>query len=176
MSKIEINQAAEIVKRHKVEPDKLRAIVEDMNILAEAKAAQEDDKEPTVKKQFVVLVSDPEGRFPKYDFAAWVLQIPENESVATTQERIFRAAYDFNATKKGRLLPVKSVGEAIECVPAKHFKEVDVWVKTKSPVLVLTTDNDIPKDSDRSTSFASRLESNLRAQGHDVSVTISTPN
>ena len=144
-SKIEINQAAEIVKRHKVEPDKLRAIVEDMNMLAEAAARSDDEKDPAVKKQFVVLVSDPEDRFPKYDFAAWVLQIPENESVVTTQERIFRAAYDFNATKKGRLLPVKSVGEAIECVPAKHFKDAEVWVKTKSPVLVLKTDNHIPK-------------------------------
>lgn len=175
MPTIDINQAAEIIKRHEVEAAKLRAIIEDMCVLAEAKAAQEDEKEPAVKKQFAVLVSDPEDRFPKHDFAAWVLQIPENESVATTQERIFRAAYDFNATKKGRLLPVKSVGEALECVPAKHFKECDVWVKTKTPVLVLTTDNVIPKDTDHASSFTSRLESSIRAKGHDVTVSIVSP-
>jgi hypothetical protein len=38
------------------------------------------------------------------------------------------------------------VGEALEGVPAKDFKEVGVWVKTKTPVLVLSTNNLIPKD------------------------------
>ena len=71
---------------------------------------------------------------------------PENESAATTPDRIFRSSYDFNTTQKGRLLPVKTVGEAIENVPTKFFKETDVWVKTKTPVLVLKTDNEIPKE------------------------------
>ena len=144
MPKIEINQVAEILKRNKADPSLLRAVVEEMNLLA--RAAQEDEKPPAVKKQFVILVSDPDGHFPKHDFAGWVLQIPDTESPVTTVERVVRASYEFNATKKGRLLPVKTVGEAIENVPAKHFKETEVWVKTKTPVLVLTTDNLIPKD------------------------------
>ena len=144
MPKIEINQVAEILKRNKADPSLLRAVVEEMNLLA--RAAQEDEKPPAVKKQFVILVSDPDGHFPKHDFAGWVLQIPDTESPVTTVERVVRASYEFNATKKGRLLPVKTVGEAIENVPAKHFKEAEVWVKTKTPVLVLTTDNLIPKD------------------------------
>lgn len=144
MPKIEINQVAEILKRNKVDPALLRQVVQEMNTLAQAGA--EEEKPPAVKKQFVIIVSDPEGRFPKYDFAGWVVQIPEEESPATALERIFRATYDFNATKKGRLLPPKTVGEALENVPAKNFKEVEVWVKTKTPVLVLSTDNEIPKD------------------------------
>ena len=116
-----------------------------MNLAAQPEGP-EGDKPPAVKKQFVVLVSDPDGKMPKHDFVAWVLQIPENESVATTQDRIFRSSYDYNTTKKGQLLPVKTVGEAIENVPAKFFKEADVWVKTKTPVLVLKSDNQIPKE------------------------------
>lgn len=76
-----------------------------------------------------------------------MLQIPDNESPVTTLERIFRGAYDFNASKKGRLYPAKTVGEAIENVPAKFFKEAEVWVKNKTPVLVLKTDNIILKDA-----------------------------
>jgi hypothetical protein len=144
MPKIEINQVAEILKRNKVDPAILRQVVAEMNTLAQA--AAEEDKIPAVKKQFVILVSDPEGRFPKSDFAGWVLQIPEEESPVTTQDRIFRAAYEYNASKKGRLLAAKTVGDAIENVPAKHFKDAEVWVKTKTPVLVLTTNNEIPKD------------------------------
>ena len=144
MPKIEINQVAEILKRNKADPSLLRAVVEEMNLLA--RAAAEDEKPPAVKKQFVILISDPDGQFPKRDFAGWVLQIPDSESPVTTNERIFRAVYEFNASRKGRLLPAKTVGEALESVPAKHFKEAEVWVKTKNPVLVLTTDNLIPKD------------------------------
>jgi len=105
----------------------------------------EEEKPPAVKKQFVVLVSDPDGRMPKQDLVAWILQIPETESPVTTQDRVFRGAYDYNASRKGRLYPAKTVGEALENIPAKHFKDAELWVKTKTPVLVLKTDNEIPK-------------------------------
>lgn len=144
MPKIDVSKVAEIIKKNQVEPAVLRRIIEEMNLAVQPEDGEE--KPPAVKKQFVIVVSDPEGKLPKTDFVGWVLQIPEEESVATTPDRVFRAAYDFNASKKGRLLPVKTVGEAIENVPAKHFKDADVWVKTKTPVLVLRTDNEIPKE------------------------------
>lgn len=142
MPKIDVNKVAEILKKNQVDPKILRQIVEEMNILTQAEG--DDEKPPAVKKQFAILISDPNDRLPKTDFVGWVLQIPEDESVVTTQDRIFRATYEFNATKKGRLMPPKTVGEALENVPAKHFKEVGVWVKTKIPVLMLKTDNEIP--------------------------------
>lgn len=143
MPKIDVSLVAEILKKNEISPAVLRRIIEEINLAVQPDTAE--DKPPPVKKQFVVLVSDPDGKLPKHDFVGWVLQIPENESVATTQDRIFRSAYDFNASKRGRMLPVKTVGEAIESVPAKIFKEADLWVKTKTPVLVLKTDNEIPR-------------------------------
>jgi len=145
MAKIEVNTVAEILKRNQVDPALLRRVVEEMNLAVQPEGGEEE-KPPPVKKQWVIVVSDPEGKLPKNDFVGWVVQIPENESVVTTLERVHRASYDFNASKKGRLLPVKTVGEALENVPAKYFKEADVFVKTKVPVLMLRTDNEIPKD------------------------------
>jgi hypothetical protein len=145
MPKIEVNKVAEILKKNEISPAVLRRVLEELNVAAQPDP-KDEEKPPAVKKQFVIVVSDPEGRLPKNDFVGWVLQIPENESVATTLDRVFRSSYDFNTTKKGRLLPVKTVGEALENVPAKHFKEADVWVKTKTPVLVVRTDNEIPKE------------------------------
>lgn len=145
MPKIDVSKAAEIIKKNQVDPATLRRIIEEMNLSVQPEG-DEGEKPPAVKKQFVVLVSDPEGRLPKNDFVAWVVQIPENESPSTTLERVFRSSYDYNATKKGQLLPVKTVGEAIECVPAKFLKEADLWVKTKTPVLVVKTDNEIPRE------------------------------
>lgn len=145
-NKIEISLAVAICQKHLVEPAKLRAIVEDMNI--EAQPAPGDEKEPAVKKQWVILLSDPDGHLKGHDFAGWIVQVPESEAPQTITRRIADAAATFNGTRTGRLLPVKTVGEAIENVPSKHFKEVETWVKTKTPVLVLTTDNriDSPKD------------------------------
>jgi len=145
MPKIDVSKVAEILKKNEIDPSVLRRVMEEMNLVVQPDPG-EDDKPPAVKKQFVILVSDPDDKFPKSDFAGWVLQIPETESVATAEERIFRGAYDYNASKKGRLYPAKTVGEALENVPAKHFKEAEVWVKTKSPVLILKTNNEIPKN------------------------------
>jgi hypothetical protein len=146
MAKIDVNKVAEILKKHHVEPAVLRRVIEEMNLAVQPEPGEEE-KPPPVKKQLVILVSDPEGRLPaKADFAGWVLQIPETESPATTTERIFRGAYDYNTTRKGHLYPAKTVGEALENVPAKFFKEADLWVKTRTPVLVLKTDNEIPKE------------------------------
>jgi hypothetical protein len=146
MPKIEVNKVAEICKKNEVPPALLRRIIEEMNLAVQP---DDDEKPPAVKKQFCILISDPDGLLPKkLDFVGWVLQIPESESVATTIDRVLRSAYDFNTTKKGRLMPVKTIGEAIENVPAKLFKEADVWVKTKTPILMLKTDNEVPREND----------------------------
>lgn len=141
MPKIDVNLVAEILKKNEVSPAILRRVVEEMYLAVQPEAG---DSPPAIKKQFVILVSDPEGVMPKTDLVGWVLQIPDNESVATTTERVVQAAYGFNASKKGQLLPVKTISETIENVPAKFFKERDTWVKTKTPVLILKTDNQIP--------------------------------
>jgi len=144
MPKIDVSKVAEILKKNHIDPAVLRQVIEDMNLAVQPDAGE--DAPPPLKKQFVILVSDPDNRWPKHDFVGWVLQIPETESPATTTDRVFRGAYDYNTTKKGHLYPAKTVGEALENVGAKFFKEADLWVKTKTPVLVVKTDNEIPKE------------------------------
>jgi len=146
MPKIEVQRVAEILKHNEVDPKIIRKILEEMNALVQEEAGDADAKPIPAKKQFAILISDPDGELPKSDFTGWVLQLPESESPATVQERILRATYDYNATRKGRLNPMKTVGEALENVPAKHFKEVDLSVKTKTPVFMLRTDNEIPRE------------------------------
>jgi hypothetical protein len=144
MPKIDVNKVAEILKRNHIEPALLRRVVEEMNLAVQPDPG-EGETPPPVKKQFIILVSDPEETMPKGDLTGWVLQIPEDESPASVPERLFKGAYDYNASKKGRLYPAKTVGDAVENVPAKFFREAELWVKTKTPVLVLRTDNEIPR-------------------------------
>jgi hypothetical protein len=144
MPKIDVNKVAEILKKNHIDPAVLRRVVEEMNLAVQPDPG-EGDQPPAVKKQFAILVSDPEERMPKGDFTGWVLQIPESESPASSQERIFKGAYDYNASKKGRLYPAKTVGDALENVPGRYFRDSELWVKTKTPVVVLRTDNEIPR-------------------------------
>jgi hypothetical protein len=144
MAKIDVNKVAEILKKNHIDPAVLRRVVEEMNLAVQPDPG-EGDQAPPVKKQYVILISDPNGKMPKTDLVGWVLQIPENESPASVEERLLKGTYDYNASKKGRLYPAKTVGDAVENVPGKFFKEVELWVKTKEPVIVLKTDNEIPK-------------------------------
>ncbi len=157
MPKIDVNQVAEILKRNDIDPALLRQIVEEMNQAVEPEV--DEEKPPAVKKQFSILISDPDGKLPQGEFTGWVLQIPEDASVTSAPERIHKAAYEFNTTKKGRMMPAKTMADAIENIPAKHFKEQQVWVKTKAPVFMMTTNNEIPMEkSDKDTRRGRKAE------------------
>jgi hypothetical protein len=144
MAKIDVNKVAEILKKNHIDPAVLRRVIEEMNLAVQPDPG-DGEQAPPVKKQFIILVSDPAGKMPRAELTGWVLQIPENESPASVEERLFKGAYDYNASKKGRLYPAKTVGDAVENVPGKFFREAELWVKTKTPVLVVRTDNEIPK-------------------------------
>jgi hypothetical protein len=100
MPKIDVNKVAEILKKNHIDPAVLRRVVEEMNLAVQPDPG-DGDQAPPVKKQFVILVSDPNEKLPKVDFTGWVLQIPEDESPASVQERLLKATYDYNASKKG---------------------------------------------------------------------------
>jgi hypothetical protein len=145
MPKIDVNQVAEILKKHKLDPALLREIVEELNVASQPDPGDED-KPPPVKKQFVIMLSDPQHKLLKSELVGWVMQIPENTSPASLRDRVCKGANDFNASKKGGRMPVKSIGEALEVVGGKFFKNAELWVKTRTPVSVIVTDNVLPRD------------------------------
>lgn len=147
MAKIDIDLVAEVLKHNEFDQQTVERIVKELARVAE-QAAEEAaaEREPPVKKQFVVGLSDPRGEVPDIDLIGWVFQIPETDNPATTIERLVRAAHNFNLSPRGRKHPVKSIGEACEVVAAKYQKEQNLSVKTKLPVTILKTDNVLPDD------------------------------
>lgn len=133
-----------VLQRNELDVRKVSQIIEDINKELDK---EEEPKAPPVKKEFAFLVSDPDGKIEGVDLTGWAIQIPEGESPQMIQEKIIRAAYEYNATPKGRRSPVETIGEACEAVTARHFKEQGLWIKNKEPVLLIRTDNKIPKDS-----------------------------
>lgn len=123
-------------------------IIQNLREAIEEEQADEEnnEKEPRQKSQYVIMVSDPKKLITE-DLTGWVLQIPDNESVAIVKDKVNKALYDFNVSKKGRLQPVKTIGEGFESVKPKFFKEYEIKVKTKTPVYVVVTNNILPKEN-----------------------------
>lgn len=126
------------------------ATISDIISAAQKKIAEkEDDKDDAPKPgkyRHLVLAYDPEGELAGKELTATVVKIPEENSVYSTMEGVFKAAYEYNTTKKGRRMPVKTVGEAFEHVAAKYFKEYGIKVLHKEPVYVLPIDGLIPTE------------------------------
>ncbi len=141
--KVDLDLVKVILQRHELDVRQVARILEEIN--QELAAMIDEDKPPPVKKQYVMVVSDPQGHFEGKDFTGWVVQIPEEAGVKGTEERLLKAAGDFNTSPKGRRLPVKTVAEICEHVPARFLKEQQIWVRTKEPVYVITTANKLAK-------------------------------
>lgn len=147
MPKLTIDAVIKQLNAALIPPATIRKVVEGLN--AEAEKA-EAAKAPRAKgkTQLVILASDPKGVLKGIDIVGWVFQTEDGMPAAEVKERINKAAFDYNASKKGRLHPVKTVGEAIEAAPRAFWKREEggrTTVKTKEPILIVTTDNQLPK-------------------------------
>ena len=143
--KTDIETVQEVLESSELEPELAQKILKQIEDQTELEAEEaKAERVPAQKKQFVLLVSDPNGTI-QTDLVGWAVQIPEDDAPATVTDRLIRAAYEFNISKKGRRNPVKTVGETCESVGASYFNEQALWVKNKVPVKVITTDNKIPE-------------------------------
>lgn len=144
MAKIDVETLKFILQRNEPDIRKVNDIMQEIEMELKAEEEEKLNRPPPIKKQFSILISDPEGELKGKDLTGWVVQIPEDDSVTVAPERIISAAYEFNTTPKGRRMPVETIGEACEVVTAKLFKEQNIWIKTKVPVFVVATPNKIP--------------------------------
>lgn len=146
MAKVDIELVKMVLQKAEIDARKVAQILEDINFEVKAKNTEEE-KEPVVKKQSVVIVSDPYGKFKDADYTGWVVQIPEDDNPADALARIHQGVYDFNVSPKGRRMPIETIADAFEFGNAKIYKEQKVWVKTKEPVLLIRTNGKVPKEA-----------------------------
>ena len=146
MAKIDLELVKRILKRASLDQNTFSEIIGE---LQSAVHEEEDniEKPIPIKKQFVILVADNEGVLQDKELVGWVLQMPEEEPMQSLNEKIAKVAQAFNLSKKGRRFPVTTVGETCENVSAKIFKEQKLWLKTKEPVLLIPTQNNLNLDN-----------------------------
>lgn len=146
MAKVNIELVQMILHRADLDARKISQIMEDIKFESKQKDA-DAEKEPAVKKQFVIVVNDPYGKIGEtgFEYQGWVVQIPEDDAPQTVIAKINQAASDFNCTPKGIRMPLKTVAEFFEFGSPKINKESKLWTKTKEPVLVCLTNGKIEK-------------------------------
>ena len=145
MAKIDVEILKHILHRNESDIQKINDILNDIATELQIEQAEKEARPPVVKKQFITLIADNDGQLLDQDFASWVLQIPEEANPQAVINKIYQSAYTYNATPKGSRYPVKSMGETLESVSAKIFKENELWVKTKIPVLAVSCKNQLPQ-------------------------------
>lgn len=133
---VKLEEVQESLVKNQIDSSKTQAILSDLKELL----GKEQPKTERPKKEFVIVISDPEGKIQE-DFVGWALQIEEGESPTSVLEKISLSVAQYNQTKKGRKMPIVKFGEAMEGLPNKITKENKVWRKTKEPVLIVKTDN-----------------------------------
>jgi hypothetical protein len=148
MPKIDIETLKFILQRNEPDIRKIAGIMQEIELELKAEEEEKALRPPAVKKQNVIMISDPDGIYKEKDIVGWIAQIPEDDDISTTAGRIHSASHEFNTTPKGIRMPVETVGEAGEVIPAKFFKEQNIWVKSKTPLLIIPVENKIPTDSE----------------------------
>ena len=146
MAKVDLQLVEMVLKRAKMDSIQVAKIIEDIKFENEA-AKETGEKEPAVKKQFVFIVNDPYGKIAEtgFEFAGWVAQIPADDAPQSALQKLHYGAYDFNITPKGKKMPIKTIDEAVRFGSAKIYKEHNIWLNNKEPVLLITTNGKLPR-------------------------------
>lgn len=147
MAKVDLEVVKRVLKRAELENDVLSEIMGELQSAANETTDSDEERPTPIKKQFVIVAADNEGILANNELVGWVLQMPEDEPMTSTPEKLARVAKAFNLSKKGRRYPVETVGETCENVPARIFKEQKLWLKTKEPVLIVPVQNALDLDN-----------------------------
>jgi hypothetical protein len=143
---LKIEDVIEVLKSQKVPPATLIAVETELEAIeADKKAEREDSKGPKSKNQLNVILFDANGVIPKGDYTAIVVQTKDGDPVGGIMDKIYKSAFDHNASKRGRKHPIKSVADALN-IKRAITKQNNIAFKVKEPVQVLITDNTIPSD------------------------------
>jgi len=147
MPKIDVETLKFILQRNEPDIRKVAAVMQEIEMELKAEEEEKANRPAPVKKQYSIILSDPDGSLANKDIVGWVVQIPEDDAVTCAPRKIIQAAYEFNTTPKGRRMPCETIGEACEAVSTKLLKEQNIWVKTKAPNFAIPVPNKIPTDT-----------------------------
>ena len=98
MAKVDLEVVKRVLKRAELENDVLSEIMGELQSAANETMDSDEERPAPIKKQFVIVAADNEGILADQDLVGWVLQLPEDEPMTSTPEKLARVAKAFNLT------------------------------------------------------------------------------
>lgn len=118
----------------KIENDSMKELEDPIEVPKPKKSSvPRDIVEEKIKMEFFIVLADSYKNIPD-NLTGWVVQAEEGSRPESIIDKIEKAKDNYNNSKKGMKSPATSIGEAIEAVGPKYFKEEGISVKTKLPV------------------------------------------
>jgi pyruvate/2-oxoglutarate/acetoin dehydrogenase E1 component len=109
------------------------------------KLEQKADAGEKIVKKFAFVAIDCDCVLFRKELTGYAVQIPEDESEFSIEGKIAAAAHEYNRTKKGMRSPVKTIAEACEFVPARFFRDQNIWIKHKEAAFLLSSNNELDR-------------------------------
>lgn len=129
-------------ERNRVDAPTTKKIISDLQQTAKLEAEERKAEQGEQKKQkFVLVVSDPAGEAASLELAGYAVTIDDDAAEFSVPEKIRAAVADYSRSKRGRRIPVKTLGEAFENIPAKYFKKQGIIIKHREAAFALTVQN-----------------------------------
>jgi hypothetical protein len=93
MAKIDLDKLRNILHRNESDVRKVNEIIKEVELELQIEKEERDMRPPMVKKQFVTLISDNEGKLVDQDFASWgfkfrKMKVPRQSLIRFTNQLI----------------------------------------------------------------------------------------
>jgi hypothetical protein len=138
MSKVSIEEVNLVLNETALsETEKLKVIQKLEQVIREEK----ENKEPREKSknQFIGITTGNDVN----SAPVWIIQAKGEMDHTEVVPLITAAVKDFNQTKKGSKQPIKTIAEAFEHCKKKLMTERGISPKTKEPIIIVKTVNEI---------------------------------
>jgi len=129
---IKIDEVSEVLKNQKVSDPTIKTIIDELKKRENMKKTIGGSKS---KKEYAFIINSSN--------VGWPVQIEEGADSSKVLDQMKAAIKEYNESKRGLKMPIKTMGAAFDSLPRKHSVNQKIWIKAKSPVNVVTTDNSI---------------------------------
>lgn len=137
-SKVSLEEVEYILSQNKVEPEKQKKILDDLNqVIQELQAHKDDSSVPKQKWEHVIVLSDPEGKLEGVELGGWVVQQESGEDAGNILTKLQDAAKDCMAAMKRKKRALSSWRDIFMFLKPKFLKEKKLRIKTKELSRVL---------------------------------------
>jgi hypothetical protein len=136
--KVDIDNVELLLKEKGVPEKQTQEIISQLQAIVEEEKALKEPKTKSKNQFFGIATGDTINDSPVF-----IVQAKEEMQHTEILPKITDAVKEYNQGKKGQKTPIKTIGEAFEHCTKKFFTSRGINPKTKEPIIIVQTTNDI---------------------------------